>query len=95
MEVMKEKPKQLMVKITVEQEDDCGDVVNDLTQVRYAYGTVVGAMAEFFGEKKAKKPRAKRRTKAEIEAAKQDDPPAPEGTISSEPVEKKHRRIFP
>ena len=72
------------------------------TAERYSVGrtldeviSVVEDVGEVDKPAQVKKPRAKRRTKAEIEAAKQDDPPAPEGTISSEPVEKKHRRIFP
>ena len=93
MEVYKTEP----TFVKIHMSDNTGDAVRFIPML--CLDAVINAVEETFyaivAVPKAKKPRAKRRTKAEIEAAKQDDPPAPEGTISSEPVEKKHRRIFP
>lgn len=93
MEVYKTEP----TFVKIHMSDKTGDAVLFIPML--CLDAVINAVEEIFyaldAVPKAKKPRAKRRTKAEIEAAKQDDPPAPEGTISSEPVEKKHRRVFP
>ena len=63
MDASKEKPTVVMIVVSLED--------NSESQTRYISGKTVGeVIAELFGEKevKVKKPRAKRRTKAEIKA---------------------------
>ena len=98
MQASKEQPKVVKIAVVVQTEGED----TQLNEERFVQGktreeVMAEAMSALFDEKpsKSKKPRAKRRTKAEMESIKSQEKllevPAPEGTISAEPAEKKKK----
>ena len=82
MDATREKPTVVMIVVSLEDSSE--------SQTRYISGKTVGeVVSELFGEKevKAKKPRAKRRTKAEMKS----DEPAAIGDTSRAEEEQKER----